>query len=275
MHIAVIGHMRGGTTLFRQWLGSPDNAFDLGEIFHGLTDRPNNFWEYLFSLASSDAKFRHPVYRSVAWQRYLEEKHRETGADTLVFDLKIGYFNYVLNYDGAAYKVFCLDEKTKIIFLERRNIARMILSRYVAEQTNRWFQLSDSPPVEMLAKFKKTRDVEDERVDCRPKIFVDPVTLGREIGQTNAQSDEIRRVLRGKIDATVVYEHLLSKDGCFDKEITLSLANLMQVREGSLHPKPILAKQSPANPLAGVENAEEIVRFFRGTVYQWMFDGAG
>jgi hypothetical protein len=33
MHIAVIGQMRGGTTVFRQWLGSPATAFDLGEVF--------------------------------------------------------------------------------------------------------------------------------------------------------------------------------------------------------------------------------------------------
>jgi hypothetical protein len=283
MHIAVVGHMRSGTTVFRQWLGSPATAFDLGEVFHNRTNRSNNYWEFLFQLSAADAKYRHPQCWRAAWELFIEEKHKETGAEILIYDLKIGYFSYVLNYDGAEYKTICLDDKTKIIFLARKNIARLLMSRYLAERSNRWFRLSESPSEEMLAKFRRWRNI-DNGVNNPPpvgfdpsapsKIAVNPVVLARDIETTIAQNEEILRIFGSRIHAKVVYEDLFDRDGKFDAALVQQMARMMEISEDAFHPRPILAKQNPASMLSSIENAEEVVKYFRNSQYEWMFEDA-
>jgi hypothetical protein len=229
-------------------------------------------------LASNDSKYRHPQYRSLAWDLFIEQMHKETGAQALIYDLKIGYFNYVMNYDGADYKTFCLDEKTKIIYLARRNVARMIISRHLASWSNRWFKLSQSPSAEMLDKFEKWRKrwlyTDDSFAKLELKVNIDPAALVRDIDISIAQNEEILRIFGDKISEKFVYEELFDSSGKFDQRVVRTMAQLMQISEESFHPIPILAKQSSEGVLDAIENAEEILRFVHGTKYEWMFESA-
>jgi hypothetical protein len=112
-------------------MGSTSNSFDLGEIFHGQTDLPTNFWVFIHAKASNNSNYKHSAYWKDAWSDYIKEQSLKFSAKLLIFDLKIEYFPFIRRQNGLQMNFFEGPE-TQYVYLRRKNTAAQIISHYLA-----------------------------------------------------------------------------------------------------------------------------------------------
>ncbi len=150
--IGVVGHQRGGTTGFRQYLGSGPSAIDLGEIFSGHIGDFTNFWRFLLRAAKTRPEWICPHFWYEAWESYIQEQAKLLNASRLVFDLKLDVLPFV--YRHVAYSAphrsefFFSWSQVKLIHLERRNALAQIISRVRAERSGNWGVAAPDLPCE-------------------------------------------------------------------------------------------------------------------------------
>lgn len=271
MNIAVSGRPRSGTTVFRQLLGSSRESVDVGEIFHYFTSLKYNFWRYLHEQINKDISHCHPSTWGSVWNSYLSEISREHNVQTVVFDIKTQYFHYVINCDGSGIRSFCLDGNTKLILVERENIARQIISGMIANGTNDWAQPADNAPDWMRERFDHARGVAPAPAP-RERIFITPQDLHTAIMNTEMDNIRIEKLLEGHIYAKLKYEEMFDDFGNFKNEIIDCASQLTGIEKSKFNSKPFLKKQGPKSIFDDIKNDQEVRSFFEATKYAWMFE---
>jgi LPS sulfotransferase NodH len=138
--VLVIARARTGSTVLRQCLGSAENAFDLGEVFHAATYLETNFWRFWHELSKSAIRLAHPQYLPETWQKFLAQKRGMTGAEAMIVDTKVEYLPIIRTPQAGHYwpifPVAQASDNTKIIRLYRKNVLAQIISLNLANRSN-------------------------------------------------------------------------------------------------------------------------------------------
>lgn len=246
---------------------------DLGEIFHTQTELPNNFWKHLYEFMSIDEKNIHPHAWPSAWHSYISKVVQDNNVKTIVFDLKSEYFSNVFNIDENGIRSFCLYDYTRILFVERKNIARQIISGMIAEETGTWGQLADDVASWWKERLEQ-RYGSGHHVPKRPRqpIFIAPQNLYAAVSHAALQNKKINELLAGRIYAKIEYESLFDENGLFTDEVMELASNITGLDRSELESKPLMKKQGSQSIFDDIANADEVQAFFASTEYAWMFD---
>ena len=269
--VAVIGRQRSGTSVLRQFIGSSSRSCDIGEVFHGLTDRTASFWGFLHARALVNETYRFPPNWILAWQEFIETLSESMAFEVFTFDVKKEYFPIVLRTNGVRADFFFDSPGIAYIHLRRRNTARQVISRYVAAATNVWSQTNPEGDIERLQWHSQIRGTPPPP---RPieGLTIDPAALLREIDVMHEEDEGIENLLGHKFALRLTYEELFDEAGNFTETVAAKISGITGIEETEFQKRPILLKLRQAGVLEGIENAEEIISAFRGTGYEWMLN---
>lgn len=268
--IAVIGRQRSGTTVLRQFIGSSRRSFDLGEVFHALTNREASFWGFLHERAAADQAYRFPFHWREAWQEFIQHQRERLSAEVLAFDLKIEYFPIVLRTDGMTASFFFDSPDITYIRLHRRNTAALVISRLMAAATNVWAVTAEHADPERLRRHYQTWGGAPGPERSPAGMTIDPEALRPEMEAIRQQDDAIDRLLGDRFALRVAYEDLFDADGDIASSVAEQIAEACGMPACELDRKPILKRQRAKGVLTDIVNARDIVAAFRGTTYEWM-----
>jgi len=270
--IAVIGRQRSGTTVLRQFIGSAERSFDLGEVFHANTARKLSFWGFVHDMAAADPKFRFPLRWPDAWDAFIDRTSTERAADVLVFDVKVEYFPIILRTDGDATGFFFDHASVSYIWLRRRNTAAQVISRHVAAKSGIWSETDPDARPGLLERRYAIWGGQADTNRCAGDILIDPEDIMREINVVERQDETIDRMLGDKFDLRLTYEELFDTSGNFDTKVVESVAALTGLEAGDFERRPVLRRQRRRSVLDGIGNARDIVTRFAGTGHEWMLN---
>ena len=275
--IAIIGRQRSGTTVFRQLVGSSDNSFDLGEVFHTRVDLATNFWGFLFSMARDDQSCMHPSNWKFAWDAFIAEQHTAFSADVLVFDLKFEYFPLTFRHYGREARFFFEDPHTFYIYLRRLNTAAQIISSRLASETHKWLEINHENPRAalrigkiLIKKIPDSEDIETIHPDIET-IHIDPDILIDEIQAIQQEDESFIGLISSHLDVVCIeYESLFDESGNFNMSVIEKISEISGIEPGAFSKVPALKRQSTGNCLEKISNRDEIKNRFSGTKFEWM-----
>ena len=143
----IITRSRTGSNLLMSLLDSHPNVIAKGELFESLKGRTcKDVWNEIY-----DKKPKHIQY----------------------FGFKIFYYHPIDSDDKEVWNYIKNDESIKLIHLTRKNMLRTVVSRQIAEKTNRWSNV-DNKKIQITEKmveidinyclneFKLTKDYENK-----------------------------------------------------------------------------------------------------------------
>ncbi len=270
--VAVIGRQRSGTTVLRQFIGSSSRSFDIGEVFHGLTDRKTSFWGFLHARASVNEAYRFPFNWHTAWKDFIRHQSELFPFQVMAFDVKIEYFPVVLRTDGVNTGFFFDDPTITYVYLQRRNTAAQIISRHVAAATNVWSQTDPDGGAERLwRRYQIWGGAPAPAVPPRG-LAIDPGEVLREIAAVRRQDEAMENFLGHKFSLRLAYEDLFDASGKFADQVAARIAQVTDIPVADFDRRPILLKQRTNGIFHGIGNAAEIASAFKGTGYEWMLD---
>ena len=267
--LAVIGRQRSGSSVLRHFIGSSTRSRDLGEVFHGLTDRKMSFWGFLHTRASADAVYRYPGNWILAWQEFIEQQSDELARQVLSFDVKKEYFQLVLRTNGAEADFFFASPETKFIHLRRRNTAAQVISRHIAAATNVWSRPDPAGDVERLSWYSGLRGAPPPPRSV-PDLTIDPAALLREVEAIHEEDRGIEELVGHKFSLRLDYEDLFDESGNFAAAVTAQISGITGIDETEFQRRPLLLRQRKMGVLDGIANAADIVAAFRRTKHEWM-----
>jgi LPS sulfotransferase NodH len=270
--IAVVGRQRSGTTVLRQFIGSSSHSFDLGEVFHGLTERKTSFWGFLHSLASGNETFRYPLRWADAWRQFIEHQASDFPFDVFTFDVKVEYFPLILRTNGMSTNFFFDDPAISYVYLHRRNTAAQIISRHVAAATNAWSQTDPDGDAERLWRRHQIWGGAPAPATPLEELALEPGELLQEIAAVRQQDDAIDRLLGHKFTLRLTYENLFDPSGSFAEDVALQVAQISGIPVTEFDRRPILLKQRADGIVSGIANAEVIASSLKAAGYGWMLE---
>ena len=270
--IAVIGRQRSGTTVLRQFIGSAEGSFDLGEVFHSNTARTLSFWGFLHGIGAANPTYRFPLHWKDAWDSFIHRQSTDLAADVLAFDVKVEYFPLVLRTDGDTTDFFFNSADIDYIWLKRNNTAAQAISRHVAAATGIWSDTDPDADPDRLARRYAIWGGQPTSSRNTGDISINPDDLIHEICTVQRQDVAIDRILGHKFALRLTYEEMFDAAGRFRSGVVDSVATLTGLAPDNFDRRPILRQQRQHGILDGIANAGDIVTKFAGTGYEWMLD---
>jgi LPS sulfotransferase NodH len=251
--IAVVGAARSGTTVLRQTIGSARSSFDLGEVFHGETDRLVSFFGYIHALASAESRYKHPLFWPHAWKRFCSEQCARTGANVLCVDAKIEYFSFI----APTGIPFFIDEQTVFLGIERDNIVAQTLSFISALESNVWSRIKEGSDQDLVKRFRSIVGKSVASGSIGP-VRVDPTQFRSALSRFLDLNDQMKRFFERISCATIKYESMFNADGLVSEATLNLISTITSLPISEFRPNPILEKQGYKGFLDRVSNLEEL-----------------
>lgn len=251
--VAVIGTARSGTTVLRQTIGSSRHSFDLGEVFHGQTERDASFFGYVHALGNEEAIYKSPQYWDKAWDRFCQEKSCRLSAKVLCVDAKVEYFPYI----SRGETLFFHNERTSYVGLERQNIVAQTLSFLSALASNTWSKIKPQADQVLVERFQQVLGVAVANNDRQP-LALDPQQFSSRLVQfENLRTRQ--RVFCNRLGCQILrYEDLFDSDGTISGEAIHAISTVTDLPATDFQREPILEKQGYHEFLERISNLDEL-----------------
>ncbi len=253
---------RSGSNFLRGILGSQPALVPYPEVFEEFPNRARPptriFWEFYLEQVRGDATAALPQSRRALVETYLEEIEKAHPGQTAILDVKYDSLHHAngIFHAPSAPPIFAelvCQRGDAVIFLQRRNVLRQLVSLALAQQSRRYHAYT-------------REEIPDEKVALATEGLADHI---RRRQQDQQFLEEVFRAAPRQI--TLCYEDLWEGQpgGTLRREPFEELAAFLGV-PADFDYTPTMVKITPHDLSAALTNFDEVEAALRGTDAEWM-----